>query len=96
MASGSPTITTDHARCDTSFLQEEAQHSVHSHPVQLPDMNWHQGGSAQIALEMEGMSIKRGCSDSDKHNSSKRRPLRSDATNADSMFAWLSKLLPGL
>ena len=77
-------------------LQIMGKHSLNSHPVHCRDMEWQDEDSAQIALEMEGMSIKKSCPGFDKQVSSRRRATRSESANVDSMFAWLSKLLPGL
>ena len=79
-------------------MQALTNYSPHSYPVQLADMDWQEEDTAQIALEMGGMSIKKGY----KHfRQGTARPgpsfdPQSQSTNADSMFAWLSKLLPGL
>ena len=61
-------------------------------------MDWQEEDSAQIALEMGGMSIEKGFNNHEDSVGRRGKTLgsRADSANADSMFAWLSKLLPGL
>ena len=72
--------------------------ALSSHPVNIPDLEWQDiDASTDVVVAMEGFSIKK-TSRKDQHDKHKGRPFRSHAEpgNADSMFAWLSKLLPGL
>lgn len=72
-----------------------AKYSPHSYPVHFADMDWQEDDSAQVALEMGGMSIDLDFPDKEISGGRSTGPYP-EAANTDSMFAWLSKLLPGL
>lgn len=77
--------------------QAVTKQSLHHCSVQLADMDWQEEESAQVTLEMGGMSIERRLN----HKTlvaPRCKPAESgtESANTDSMFAWLSKLLPGL
>ena len=70
-----------------------------SHPVSISDLEWQDpNASTDVVLAMGGMSIKKASQHSREHGlKSKSQGTQSaESGNADSMFAWLSKLLPGL
>ena len=72
--------------------------SPSSFPVNIPAMEWQDSdASLDVVVAVEGMSIKKAFHYS-RYEKYKCKSLRSDTEpgNADSMFAWLSKLLPGL
>lgn len=69
-----------------------------SHPVNIPDMEWQDSdASMDVVVAMDGMSMKKASQRTayDKYRSKLRRS-HAEPGSADSMFAWLSKLLPGL
>ena len=70
-----------------------------SHPVSFSDLEWQNpNASTDVVLAMGGMSIKKASQHTRQHGLKSKclgtQPAESG--NADSMFAWLSKLLPGL
>lgn len=70
-----------------------------SHPVSIPDLDRHESEvSTDVVVAMGSMSIKKA-SQHNRHHGPRSKSLRTtsaESGNADSMFAWLSKLLPGL
>ena len=62
-------------------------------------MNWQDpDASVDVVVAMDGMSIEKACQHR-RHKGLKNKSVGTQSTepgNADSMFAWLSKLLPGL
>jgi len=61
-------------------------------------MEWQDSdASMDVVVAMDGMSIKKAAHQA-RYDKYRRKSFRSQAEpgNADSMFAWLSKLLPGL
>ncbi|KAL0022635.1 hypothetical protein WJX77_012443 [Trebouxia sp. C0004] len=69
-----------------------------SHPVNIPDMEWQDSDpSSDVIVAMDGMPAKNAsqCSRYNKYRIKSSRP-HVEPGSADSMFAWLSKLLPGL
>lgn len=69
------------------------------HPVSFSDLEWQDpNASTDVVLAMGGMSIKKASQHSRQHGLKTKSLVTQSAEsgNADSMFAWLSKLLPGL
>ena len=68
-----------------------------SYPVNIPDMEWQDSDpSMDVIVAMDGMPTKKASQCRyDKFRIKSSRP-HVEPGSADSMFAWLSKLLPGL
>ena len=65
--------------------------------VRFSDLEWQDSNaSTDVVLAMGGMSIQKASQHSRQHGLQSKTLETADSRNADSMFAWLSKLLPGL
>lgn len=85
---------------DNPMSRSQGFADVHpsSHPVNIPDMEWQDSDpSSDVIVAMDGMLKNKAsqCSRYDRYRIKSSRP-HVEPGSADSMFAWLSRLLPGL
>lgn len=82
------------------LLQDGKFFAPVSHPVSFSDLDRQDSeASTDVVVAMGGMSIKKASQQNKQHHAPRSKSLQttsSESGNADSMFAWLSRLLPGL
>ena len=83
----------EHCKPNVTYLLQDPSSSVATAPAQWQEP----GASADVMFAMEDMRIQKAPQPS-RYEKCKQKLCSAQAEpgNADSMFAWLSKLLPGL